>query len=280
MAPATPNPFVVRGHHQRIVEKTDVIVEEPEREQSPADQQLDALAHAALRIAELEEAVSQRETAIAVVSHDLRNPLNSIVMSAEILKGFGWPEHGASSRALNRLMASAMRMRTMIDDLLDVTSIQANGLLPVFPRQANLADLCSAVVTELQAGNPNWRVETMILGDPNGTWDRERLLQTLSNVIGNSGQHGIDKVIRIVIDGSTDRQVKIAVSNKGAIPPSARRTLFKPFAVGRRERGSGGFGIGLFVAKHVIEAHHGSLEILSPGDEATTTVLITLPRHP
>jgi signal transduction histidine kinase len=111
-----------------------------------------------------------------------------------------------------------------------------------------------------------------------GRWDPGRLVQVLSNVIANAGQHGQQGApITVKLDGSRDERVVIEVHNRGAVSPSVLPSLFDPFRTTRSRRGqSSGLGLGLFIVREIVRAHRGTVDVAS--SEEGTTVSISLPR--
>ncbi len=120
-----------------------------------------------------------------------------------------------------------------------------------------------------------------VSGDASGSWDADRLLQVLSNLVANAGQHGgPGDGIRVTVDGGQREFVRVAIHNAGAIPASMLPHLFDPFRTSRHGRvRSGGLGLGLFIVREIVRAHGGSVDVASSEAEGTTFSL-QLPRVP
>jgi signal transduction histidine kinase len=230
----------------------------------------------------LEETIRSNELFAGVLAHDLRNPLGAMMTAAQLLLIRHEGENAADDRErkpLSRILSSGRRMTGMIDQVLDFTRARSGGGIEVHPHETNLADLCTQVVEELELAHPEWTFEHEIVGDPYGEWDSDRMLQVLSNVLANAGQHGAARrPISVRIDGTAREGVRIAVRNDGAIPESLRSQLFDPFRGARhRRRQSRGLGLGLFIVHEIVRAHGGTVEVAS-SDADGTTLSLWLPR--
>jgi signal transduction histidine kinase len=234
-------------------------------------------------VAKLEETIRYNEIFAGVLAHDLRNPLGAILNAAQLVLMRREGEPGAVARdtkPLGRIIASGQRMTTMIDQLLDLTRARSGGGIEIQLRDANLAELCAHAVGELETAHAEWNIRSDIVGDLAGSWDPERLLQVLSNLVANAGQHGVrDAGIAIRLDGSQREHVTVEVHNKGAVPESLLPHLFDPFRSTRHGRDqSRGLGLGLFIVREIVNAHGGTVEV-SSSEAAGTTFVVRLPRH-
>ena len=220
-----------------------------------------------------------QEQFIAILGHDLRNPLNAITMGASSLTGAP-PERVAV--IAGRIERSAERMQRMIAQLLDLTRIRSGGGIQIVPARVDLATVANEMLDELRKEEGSARVHVEASGDTNGSWDRDRVAQILSNLVANALTHGAaDKPISVVIDGNSPDHVTVAVKNDGEpIPEQVRRAMFQPFRRGARANPkSDGLGLGLFIANELVRAHEGSLGFTSTREEGTVFTA-TLPRRP
>lgn len=223
----------------------------------------------------LRDAATLRERFVGVLGHDLRNPLQAIVTASDLLARAGLPAQQA--RAVALMSSSAHRIGRMIQQTLDLTRAQLAGGLAVDPRPgADLAEVVATAARELRAAHPEREIRQRTVGDVTGTWDRDRLVQVASNLLGNALQHG-EAAVEVVArdDGAT---VALEVHNGGAIPPELLGQLFDPFRSGRGRRTTG-LGLGLFISRSLVEAHGGTIQVRSSA-EAGTTVRVDLPRVP
>jgi two-component system sensor histidine kinase/response regulator len=182
-------------------------------------------------------------------------------------------------KPLSRILSSGQRMSRMVEQLLDFTRARTGGGIQIQPRPSHLGELCAQVLGELELAHPEWAIETAALGDLAGTWDADRLLQIIANLVTNAGQHGIpDQPILVRVDGVVATQVKLEVRNSGVIPDALVPHLFDPFRTTRTggER-SDGLGLGLYIVRELVQIHGGTVDVSSGAGETTFTV--TLPRH-
>jgi signal transduction histidine kinase len=218
-----------------------------------------------------------------VLGHDLRAPLQSILMGAEMLGGSGGhpPDPAMVGRTVKRIRGAVDRMNRMINGLLDFTRARIGGGLPIQPQAIDLRTLIAEVVAEVRAAHPDRRIENHTEAsqvDLRGTFGPVRLAQALTNLLVNAVQHGRDP---IVVDADTDDDhVHLDVCNGGEIPQQVLPNLFKPFAgLSTRTpeaRKHGGLGLGLYIVSEIARAHGGRIEYISRA--GTTCFRIVLPR--
>jgi PAS domain S-box-containing protein len=225
---------------------------------------------------QLEYARNFEQWILAIVSHDIRNPLANIDTAARLLANRAGDATSVRDFA-ERITRSAGRITHMVSDLLDLSRERHGGGIPIHPAPASLDDIVRQVADEIAtaSGRP-----IAIEGDPaaSGTWDAHRVAQAVSNLLGNAVQHGpagSPVSARVGVDG--DRAI-LDVHNDGAIPPEALPTLFEPFGVspGSRTRKKG-LGLGLFIAEAIARAHGGTIRVDST-PERGTWFRLALPR--
>jgi signal transduction histidine kinase len=221
-----------------------------------------------------------RELFLATLGHDLRNPLNAIVVSSELL---------ARSRQLDeeytqiasQMSSFAKVMTGMIHDLLDFTRTRLGGGMPVSAARTDLQSLCNEVLDEFRAAHPQRPLRFESSGDTNGEWDAARLRQVLSNLIANAIRYGRDATPVEVIATGEESDVLLAVRNQGVpISSSALPMIFDPFvrAPEAATKHRPGVGLGLYIARQIVIAHGGTIVVTS--DETAGTVFtVRLPRH-
>ena len=224
---------------------------------------------------ELKSALRMNEMFAAVLSHDLRNPLNAIAVSAEVIRRLSTDPNIVTTS--DRIHSSVKRMAKMIEQLLDVARIRAGGIT-LQTKPGDVAQICTAIRDELEgAGNASGIVVTAD-GDTHAEFDPDRLSQVLSNLAGNAVQHGEPgQPIIIAIDGTRPDSVRVQVSNRGAIPQDKLDSLFEPFQTGGTS--SGGLGLGLYIARQFALAHGGGLSARVSA-AAETVFELDVPRTP
>lgn len=225
---------------------------------------------------EAERAIKLREDVLAVVSHDLRNPLASVAMSAGLL--LRGEADARRRKPLEIILRATGRMERMIGDLLDMASVQAGRLAVVrevhelAPILVEAADLARPLAT---AKDQDLAAELHI-GEARVRVDRERALQLLANLLGNAKKfcpRGGRITLRARIVGG---EVECSVADTGpGIPEHAVGRVFDPYFSVERET-KAGVGLGLFISKAIVEAHGGRIWVENhPG--AGATFCFTLP---
>ncbi len=222
-----------------------------------------------------------RDLFLAILSHDLRSPLNSISVSAALLPSLGEPVPEAIGVA-SQIATSAHAMGRMIGDLLDYTRTRLGAGMPVEPARMDLGDLCRELFNEFRTAHPNREVRYRCEGDLIGYWDVDRLRQAVSNLIGNAVQHGADP-IELRLNGETDDVVTVIHNGGPPIPPGELSKIFDPLVRGSsaehpKKNRPGSIGLGLYIAREIARSHGGSVEVTSTA-EAGTAFTVRLPRN-
>lgn len=222
----------------------------------------------------LREAVHAREQTMAVVSHDLRNPLGSVSAAAELLLDVPLPED-RQRQQLDVIRRAAERMNRLIQDLLDVARIEAGGLsvrprpTPVRPLVIEGADLA---LPRLRERGLQLDVEVDV-DIPEVLADQDRVLQVLSNLLGNAARHtargGRIGLGAVCEDGADEVVLRVSDTGSG-IPEDQRAHLFDRFWRPAESDRDGGAGLGLAIAKGIVEAHGGRIWLESEVEKGTT----------
>ncbi|MCY1081204.1 PAS domain S-box protein [Archangium lansingense] len=228
---------------------------------------------------EAQEAIRVREDVVAIVSHDLRNPLNAIALSATLLEREAVSER--ASRAAYRITAAAERASGMIRDLLDFTQARAGGGIPIHPQPLDFHEQVRRAVEEVRLAWPGRYIDLQASGDGQGEGDEGRLAQVVTNLVGNALQHSPPGTPVRVSTRSMDSSFLLEVHNEGpAISAELLPTLFEPYHRGPEAgAGRGSLGLGLYITQQIVLGHGGTLDVRStPMDGTTFTV--RLPRRP
>ena len=213
----------------------------------------------------------------AVLGHDLRNPLNAILMSAHVLERRS--QDDVIRQSASRILSSGKRMSRLIDDVLDLARARLAGGFPLKRENMDLATLVDRLVREHQAAFPKRTIELRREGDLMGEFDADRLAQVTSNLIGNALQHGkADQPIEVVLDGASPHHVTLMVGNDGQISPDLLPHIFDPFRGGAQRPGNEqGLGLGLYIVQQIVQSHEGRVEVQS--DAGRTLFRVTVPRR-
>ena len=175
-----------------------------------------------------EEAAALRERLVAIVGHDLRTPLSSISMAAQMLSSSALAT--ADEQLVSRIQRSANRMTRMIGQILDFARIRSGQTFELQLESADLRQVCQAVIDELRLSRPDQEIALSIEGRADALFDSDRIAQVLSNLIGNAIQHGTRGPISVTVREATPDAVAIEVHNFGpAIPKAAQAGLFEAF---------------------------------------------------
>ena len=246
-------------------------------ERRKAEETERALAVERATVAEKSRLQQFQERFLAILGHDLRNPLASIDMGAGLLSQRA--SDPATRQIIDRMRASSLRMSRMIEQILDLTRTRLAGGLDMHPKPMDLSVTIAHVVDELRAVHPSRTVELRCPPLP-GTWDPDRLEQVFSNLISNALVYGEPSRPVSIVGRADGDLVSIAVHNHGTpIPDEVQSILFSPFRRGERDSRTAqteGLGLGLYISNEVVTGHGGQIGVQSSLGEGTT-FRVTLP---
>jgi sigma-B regulation protein RsbU (phosphoserine phosphatase) len=223
-----------------------------------------------------EQETSQlREQFIAVLGHDLRNPLASIVGAARLLKREVQSEKGL--RVLSLMETSVDRMAGLIDDVMDFARGRLGSGIDLHRAVCPLEPVLRQVVDELETSQPSRTITCEIdVPDPI-SFDPGRIGQLVSNLLANALTHGDPRSPVRLGAVTRDQRLEVWVANAGApIPPKAMERLFQPFFRGEVRASQNGLGLGLHIASEIAKAHGGVLSAVSNETETRFTLVIPL----
>jgi signal transduction histidine kinase len=219
------------------------------------------------------------ERLVGIISHDIRTPLSAISVSAELL-GRGLTDPNASRRSVERIQTSSQRATRLINQMMEWTQASIGGGLPIQRRRVDLLVVVRQTLAEVHAANPTRHFQTELQGEASGEWDPDRLNQVFSNLLGNAVQHSPPSAPVTVTSRVEADAVEISITNEnlsGPISPDVLQTLFEPFRRGpSASRTSNSIGLGLYIARHLIERHGGKISVESSA--AGTRFAVRLPR--
>ena len=247
----------------RVYNERDLVfAEELSRRASAAMYNAELLHTAKKERERAEEAAALRERLVAVVGHDLRQPLASIDIRVEVLSR--WSKDPDFVEDLNGVRASSRRMSRMIEQILDFTRSRLGGGLEVVLAPMDLREALSPILDELRAAHPSATIQLQC-PELRGAWDCDRLEQVFSNLMGNALAHGDPGKAVTVTAGAEDHRVWVEVHNEGPpIPQELQSVLFNPFPWSERaSKSPAGLGLGLYISNEVVLRHGGQIEIRS-----------------
>jgi signal transduction histidine kinase len=230
----------------------------------------------------VERVERSREMFLGILGHDLRNPISAIVMSGKMM--LEMPREQPERRELTeRIVSIGERMHHMVGDLLDFTRSRLGGQIPIERHASDLGKTVREAADEFTTAHPGVSVRVEITGDLRGRWDDQRIRQALGNLLDNARQHGAkDAPIDLSARGEPN-EATIAVHNEGPpIPQERHAQIFEPLtgAHGRKDvvrHDPNHLGLGLYIAREIVRAHEGRIEVASSAESGTTFTLY-LPR--
>ena len=210
-----------------------------------------------------------REQFIAVLGHDLRNPLFAISAGAEmLLRKVSDP---ANEQRARHILTSARRATKLVDDVLDFARGALGRGIPVNIEPCpDLADALRHVIAEIQSIHPKRIIQSSIGDLSNIHCDRERVTQLLSNLVANAVVHG-DPNGPIEVSAQVEEgHFVLSVKNQGVIAEDALPHLFQPYSRPAGGTPQAGLGLGLYIASQIAQSHGGQLEVVSTEQQGTT----------
>jgi PAS domain S-box-containing protein len=230
-----------------------------------------------VRVARTQEAVRERDEFISVAAHELRTPLTALRLKLDGAVRLAPPD----SRLAERLAGTNRqvdRLIGLVERMLDMSRIVA-GRLVLVRTGIDLGEVVREVVDDFrdQASHVRVELQVAVTGDAAGEWDRDRLHQVVTNLVSNAIKYGPGRPVDVTVRGDGDR-VRLAVTDRGiGIEAEDLARIFDRFQRAAPVENYAGLGLGLHIARHIVEAHGGTISVASePGQGSTFTV--DLPR--
>ncbi len=225
---------------------------------------------AELKLAAEQETAVVREQFIAVLGHDLRNPLGAMMSGTQLLAN---TELDRRQRTVVEMMqSSAARMGELIENVMDFARSRLGGGMGLDRQTVDFSPALVHTVDELRTTFPHRDIRTEIAPSLIVNGDPHRISQLLSNLVANAVTHGSDEQPIIVRAGIAGGHFALAVSNGGRpIPPELLTVLFQPFTREKARPSQNGLGLGLYIASEIAKAHGGTLDVKSSDAETCFT---------
>lgn len=216
------------------------------------------------------ETAELREQFIAVLGHDLRTPLGSILLGTELLAR-KHPDPAARP-IVERIRRSTARMAALVDDVVDFTRGRMGAAIPMNLREAEVDGTLEQVVDEMRGLYPERAIEATIAPGLLLRCDPERIAQLLSNLLKNALVHGSEQAPVAVVAAMIGGEFVLSVTNEGhELPQAVIDGLFKPYWRAASRSGSEGLGLGLYIVDQIARGHNGTIEVSS---KSGTTVFL------
>jgi signal transduction histidine kinase len=230
-------------------------------------------------LAEHEQTARFAETFVGILAHDLRMPLGAISVGASVLERRLTEAQDAA--LVGRIVASVRRMGEMVTQLLDLTRSRLAGGIPVERSRVDLVGIVGGVLDEIALAHPTATFSRLLPGQLVGDWDGARIAQVVANIVGNAVQHGHRSHPVAIVLEDRDGAAVLTVQSRGPVMPGeVLAEVFDPF----RRRSSAprgkttGLGLGLYIARAIVDAHGGAIRATSSEEEGTIFT-IELPRR-
>ncbi len=240
--------------------------------QLEAEEQFEATEAALL---DAQQTAELREQFIALLGHDLRNPLSSILSGAQLL--IRRSKDASIAGVAEHMLTATRRASRLVDDVLDFARGRLGNGIPLQNRDCkDLHITLTHIVSEMQSAHPQRAIEADIAPLGGIRCDADRLAQLLSNLLANALVHGATDGRVHVRAAIQDERLSLSVNNQGApIAPDRLAQLFKPYW---REASNtqSGLGLGLYIANEIAASHGGSMQVTSTA-EAGTTFTFSMP---
>lgn len=235
---------------------------------------LNTLSETEMKLQEEKRNAETREQFIAILGHDLRNPVNAISLAAEVM--FRKMTDEKNLKLVKIIQDSNNRMKGLIDNMLDFASGRLGGGIKLnYDNGKGLEEILQQVITELKMAYPDREITANIHLKNEIKGDYKRIAQLFSNLLGNAITHG-DENTPVQVSAIADEECfELCVTNKGQeISFEAKRHLFKPFSRGKVHLGKEGLGLGLYIASEIAKAHSGTINVESSEEQTCFTLHI------
>ena len=268
--------YMIKGNAARLLPAIQREVREAERRRERIAERARNEEERDLLLMELREAVQARDTFLTIAAHELKTPLTALEIQIRLLQKADGRTRAAMSaqqleHAVEMIARQTTRLHALIENFLAVVHI-TSGRTDLDRAPVDLRDVVRDIVAHGQLTHLGPEI-VVNAQEAVGLWDRVRLEAVVANLVSNAVKFGEGKPIRISVtcDGPVAR---IAVRDHGiGIPPEQQARIFEKFERAVSERHYGGFGLGLWVVRQIVEAHGGSIHVASEAGQGSTFVV-------
>ncbi|CAN7361540.1 sensor histidine kinase [Acidovorax sp. LjRoot129] len=215
-----------------------------------------------------------RDTFLAVLGHDLRNPLGALSACLRMLELKS--ETGAKERALSVAKRSIGSINEMVTSLLEYTRTRLGRGIDVQPKPGDFAALCREAFDEVCTAYPERSMRAEIPGKLLHTFDAPRMRQVLTNLLSNAVNHGDAAFpVLLTVTSNTEHVTTVVINQGKPIPPDALQVIFNPLVQVAaqqsepHERPASSLGLGLYIAREIVAGHGGIIVVTSSAEEGT-----------
>jgi PAS domain S-box-containing protein len=276
------------GNHMGFVKVTRDLTERKQAEEELQRAHTELEQRVIERTRDLELALNSRDEFLSIASHELKTPLTSLKLQLQMtrrkIKTGEASLTNISPQEIDRALDLGIRQTNsitdLVDDLLDVSRIQS-GSFGLSLEEIKLFELVEDVVARFsqQLTAAGCQVDLKLDRSVAGRWDRHRLQQVILNLLSNAIKYAPGKPVVIAVSMANDI-AKLVVQDQGpGIEKEMQKIIFERFERGTKDRNIGGLGLGLFIVRRIVEAHHGEIRVESaPGKGAK--FIVELPLDP
>jgi len=236
--------------------------------------QLEILDQTQKRLKEEERTAKLREQFIAILGHDLRNPVGAVRNVAQLLQR-GKVDQANVERFAGVLLNSSHRMTGLIENIMDFTRGRLGSGIVLNKQEEQIQSILDHAIEELKMIWPEREIQASFQLPETLFCDGKRMAQLFSNLLSNALSHGYQND-PVVVHAQVEEDFILRIRNTGIpIPESMIATLFEPFERGTADQKTEGLGLGLYISSEIARAHKGTIEVSS--DHAGTEFIFTMP---
>jgi signal transduction histidine kinase len=223
---------------------------------------------------------NSRNLFLGILGHDLRNPIGAASMAAQRMERWASTDP-KQAKVVSELVKTTERATRILNDLLDLTRSSFGTDIPIKKTETDMVKLCQTIADELRSINETQLIKVEHEGDPVGFWDAARMGQVLSNLMGNAIQYSDScSPVTVTISCNDPDTVTVNIHNFGpSIPIENQKAIFQSGMRGQvSDSGENAhLGLGLYIARLIVEAHDGDIAVTSD-EKRGTTFTVQLPR--